>query len=91
MLQLGMQQNLLATDDAFAFVRTEDLGGCSPDRARERVLVVMNKAQQSRPVELTVDITALAGCTEFDPMAPRQAFLQRLMEESFGSMRTRSQ
>jgi glycosidase len=69
-LQTGSEQNLIATDDVFAFIRAPDETGCSPDHSRERVLVVVNKAQQNRTVELTTEDTALAGCTEFDPLAP---------------------
>jgi glycosidase len=69
-MQTGLEQNLIATDDVFAFVRASDETGCSSDHSRERVLVVVNEAQQNRTVELGTEDTALAGCTEFDPVAP---------------------
>ena len=67
-LQGGVQQNLLATDDVFAFLRASGDADCSPNHAGERILVVVNKAQQSRAVELAVEGTALAGCTDFEPI-----------------------
>jgi hypothetical protein len=45
---------------------------------RERVLVVVNKAADSRAVELGTDDTALAGCTAFEPLAPTQGAVPRL-------------
>jgi glycosidase len=69
-LQQGIEQNLAATDDVFAFVRAPGEQGCSPDHSQERVLVVANKASQARSIELRMDDTALSGCTEFEPMEP---------------------
>ncbi len=73
-LQTGIEQNLFADQDVFAFVRTPDGAGCSPshssDPSKERFLIVINKAQHSRPVELKTEETALAGCTEFQAAAP---------------------
>jgi len=69
-LQTGAQQDLAATDDVFAFLRGEDELGCPPDHMQERVLVVVNKASQSRTLEISTKETALSGCTEFEPLAP---------------------
>ena len=64
-LQTGLEQNLLADEDVFAFVRTPGAAGCSADHSTERFLIVANKAAQSRQIELTVEGTALADCREF--------------------------
>jgi glycosidase len=73
-LQTGQEQNLYADNDAFAFVRTPDESGCSPDHstdaARQRVLVIVNKAKQGRELDYPVNGTALAGCTEFKLLTP---------------------
>jgi len=36
-----------------------------------RLLIVVNKAAQSKTIDLPVDDTALAGCTGFQPKRPR--------------------
>lgn len=77
-LQTGVQQNLAATDDVFAFVRTNDDRGCLPDHTQERVLVIVNKSAESRPLDLRTGDTALAGCTEFEPLGGAQAVAPRL-------------
>ena len=64
-LQTGLEQNLFADENAFAFVRTPDAAGCSADHSTERFLMIANKAQQSRHIQLTADGTALEGCTDF--------------------------
>ena len=69
-LQTGMEQDLFADKDDFAFVRSTDGLGCAQDHRSERLLIVVNKALQSRPVELPTEDTALAGCTEFHPLKP---------------------
>jgi len=68
-LQMGIEQNLFADADVFAFVRAADASGCTPDHSTERLLVVVNKAAQSKPAELPLEDTALAGCTEFHATA----------------------
>ena len=70
MLQTGEQQNVVVTDDVFAFVRAASGGGCSTDHVQERVLVVVNKAQETRTVDLPLENTALFGCTEFKVLEP---------------------
>jgi glycosidase len=64
-LQTGLEQNLLADEDDFAFVRSPDGRGCPADHLKERFLVVVNKARQSKRIQLPQDETALAGCTTF--------------------------
>ena len=68
--QTGIEQNLFADDDTFAFVRSPGEAGCAPDHSSERMLIVVNKAQHSRVVELPTDETALAGCTAFEAQSP---------------------
>jgi glycosidase len=69
-LQTGMEQNLFADQDVFAFVRSQDGTGCAADHSKERFLIVVNKAQRSRVVQLPMDQTALAGCATFLAMQP---------------------
>lgn len=63
----GIEQNLYSDTDAFAFVRTMDSSGCSADRDTERLLIVVNKAAQSKVLDLPVEGTALDGCAQFNP------------------------
>jgi glycosidase len=76
-LQSGLEQNLFADQDLFAFVRSPDGTGCAPDHsaapARDRILVVANKAAMSKALDLSVEETALAGCTEFHALDPARA------------------
>jgi len=69
-LQTGIEQNLLADTDVFAFVRAQTDAGCSSDHKEERVLILLNKATQARHVDLRMQDTALAGCTEFGELQP---------------------
>ena len=78
-LQTGVQQNLLVTDDVFAFVRAASGGACSSDHAQERVLVVINKASESRVVDLATENTALSD-------APSSRFWSRLQALPCGWM-----
>jgi glycosidase len=71
-LKTGIEQNLFADADVFAFVRAKDESGCAADHSVERLLIVVNKGPQSRGLDLAVDDTALAGCTEFEPAAAMQ-------------------
>ena len=68
-LQTGIEQNLFADADVFAFVRATDAAGCTADHSTERLLIVVNKAVQSKPADLPLEDTALAGCTEFHATA----------------------
>lgn len=69
-LQTGIEQNLLAGEDVFAFVRSPDSSGCPADHSIERFLIVVSKAKQSRLVALPMEETALAGCVEFQAVQP---------------------
>lgn len=64
-LQTGLEQNLFADEDVFAFVRMPVVAGCSADHSTERFLIVANKGRQSRKIQLNTEGTALARCTEF--------------------------
>jgi neopullulanase len=66
-LKMGVEQDLFADTDVFAFVRAANSAGCTPDHSSERFLMVANKAPQSESAELPVEDTALAGCTRFEP------------------------
>jgi len=68
--QTGLEQNLFADEDGFAFVRAPNAAGCSADHSTERFLVIANKAQQSRQIQLTAEGTALEGCTDFRAVHP---------------------
>jgi neopullulanase len=72
-LQSGLEQDLMADEDAFAFMRSPDAMGCPADHAKERFLIVVNKARQSKRVQLPQDETALAGCTSFVAVQPKSA------------------
>jgi glycosidase len=69
-LQTGIEQNLLVDEDAFAFVRSTDSSGCPADHSKDRFLIVVNKAQQSKLIQLSEADTSLAGCTEFRAVEP---------------------
>lgn len=69
-LQTGIEQNLFADDDVFAFVRSPGEAGCAADHSSERLLIVVNKAERSRTVDLPVADTALAGCATFQATEP---------------------
>jgi glycosidase len=73
-LQTGLQQDLFADEDRFAFLRSQDDAACTVDHSidpsKQRLLIVVNKAQQSKVLDLPVKETGLANCTEFHPLAP---------------------
>jgi glycosidase len=73
-LETGLEQNLFADEDAFAFVRMLKEGGCSASHpsspAKARLLIVVNKAERGKSLDLPVEETALAECTKFDAVAP---------------------
>ncbi len=73
-LKTGKEQNLFADDDGFVFVRSLDMGGCSrggsSDPMKARLLIVLNKSEKSKTIDLPVADTALAGCTVFTAQAP---------------------
>jgi len=57
-----------------AFIRTAEAASCSSshsaDPSKERLLIIVNKADRSELLELPVEGTALAGCTVFQALAP---------------------
>jgi glycosidase len=69
-LQGDPQQNLLADESAFVFLRTASLGGCVPGAPHEAILAAVNKAAEARTLTVPVAATALAGCNRFQPLAP---------------------
>jgi len=73
-LQTGLEQNLFSDEDSFAFVRTLEDAGCSsdhsPDPLKERFLIVVNKAQHRKQLDLPMEETGLGGCTEFQTASP---------------------
>jgi glycosidase len=73
-LKTGLEQNLFADENVFAFVRTLKQGDCLPRYSSTspagRFLIVVNKAHQSESLNLPVKNTALAGCTLFEAIAP---------------------
>jgi len=73
-LQSGMEQNLFADAEVFAFVRSTGEAGCtadhSADSSRQRILVIANKAQTEKVVQIPMEDTALSGCTEFHSVGP---------------------
>ncbi len=69
-LQTGIEQNVFADEDVFAFVRSPDKAGCAPDHSSDRLLIVVNKSERSKVVDLPVEETALAGCAEFQATEP---------------------
>jgi hypothetical protein len=72
-LQTGLEQNLFADQDVFAFTRSPDATGCAADHSREQFLIVVNKAAKSKVIELPLEETALAGCVQFRAMQPTAA------------------
>lgn len=73
-LETGLEQDLFADNDLFAFVRAPEVAGCSPSNKHnpgaKRLLIVVNKAAKSKSLDLPVEDTALAGCTELQAIAP---------------------
>jgi neopullulanase len=64
-LSTGIEQDLFADADGFAFVRSESSSGCNLQHSNKRLLIVVNKAAREKAIELPVAETTLAGCTEF--------------------------
>lgn len=65
-LQTGEQQNLVADDSAFVFIRARDIRrGCSSidhDKESERFLIVTNDSDQPRRLSIDTQETAAQGC-----------------------------
>jgi neopullulanase len=69
-LKTGMEQDLFADADGFAFVRSESISGCTAKHSGERLLIVVNKSAAEKKIELPTGDTSLAGCTAFDAAQP---------------------
>jgi glycosidase len=69
-LQTGLEQNLFSDDDGFAFIRATSESGCSKDSSEDRILIVVNKANHAKSIDLPLEETALAGCTQFRSESP---------------------
>ncbi len=73
-LETGLEQDLFADDDVFAFVRAAEQGSCSSSDSiapsKERFLIVVNKAATIKSLDLPVADTALAACTRFQVTVP---------------------
>jgi glycosidase len=69
-LQTGIEQDLYADENLFAFVRAPQEAGCPSSHSSMRLLIVANKAATKQNAHLPMTETALSGCTEFTPMAP---------------------
>ena len=66
-MQTGAQQFVFADDTVLAYVRAADVtSGCEGGRAKDRVLVVMNKAKEARAITVAMKGTALEGCSRMD-------------------------
>jgi hypothetical protein len=74
-LKTGMEQNLFSDEDGFAFVRAVSNSGCTQSSSEDKLLIVVNKAQQTKSMDIPLEETALAGCTQFHPEAPASGAL----------------
>lgn len=68
-LKQGIEQNVFADSNGFAFVRAENGEGCASDHHDEKLLIVVNKGTDSRSVELPLDASVLGGCTQIEVAA----------------------
>lgn len=68
-LREGVEQNLVATDDTFAFVRAMNAQGCKTSDAAAHYFVAVNKAKTARPLTLSTTMTALEGCSSYRAVA----------------------
>jgi glycosidase len=69
-LRGALQQDLFADDTAFVYARAESPSGCAADHKEELVLAAVNKKAEARTITLPMSDTALAGCSQFAPIAP---------------------
>ena len=74
-LKTGLEQNLFSDEDGFAFVRTVSDSGCGQSSNEDKLLIVVNKAQKSKPIDLSMEETALAGCMQFHAESPASGAL----------------
>ena len=69
-----LEQDLFADEDAFVFLRLPEDTTCSSERAADpaqaRFLIVVNKGNAKKRVDLLVEDTALAGCSQFRLVQP---------------------
>jgi glycosidase len=79
-LKTGMEQNLFADADVFAFVRSAEISGCSAHHASERLLIVVNKGPKNETVSIPTEQTVLAGCSVFVPSAAAPGVMPRQSE-----------
>ncbi|WP_348267846.1 alpha-amylase family glycosyl hydrolase [Edaphobacter sp. DSM 109919] len=69
-LQGGAQQDLFVDDSSFVYIRTNSLKGCSSAHDKDAVVAVVNKKAEPRILLIRSADTALAGCNQFEPLAP---------------------
>jgi glycosidase len=60
----GIEENLFADADDFAFTRTLSHQGCA-EAPGDRLLIVLNKSRQIKTIDLPLAQTSLAGCNDF--------------------------
>lgn len=60
----GIEENLFADADSFAFTRTLSHQGCT-EAPGDRLLVVLNKSKAAKTIDLPQADTSLEGCKEF--------------------------
>jgi len=68
-LKRGIEQNVFADSNEFAFVRAENGEGCGADHHDEKLLIVVNKGMDCRSVEVPLEDSALGRCTQIDVAA----------------------
>ena len=73
----GIEENLFADNDSFAFTRTLSHQGCK-DAPGDRLLIVLNKSKAAITIDLPLSETSLEGCNEFTalPQAANAAATQ---------------
>jgi glycosidase len=69
-LQTGIEKNLFANQDLFAFVRSASGSSCSADHSKEIYLITVNKAQRGQSFDLPMKESTLSACTRFRALAP---------------------
>lgn len=72
-LQTGLEQNLFADQERFAFLRTPNGSGCTGKPGDERILILVNKGREAKQWDMPAQETALKGCTRFVPLKPSAA------------------
>ena len=77
-LKTGLEQNLFSDEDGFAFVRTVSDSGCTQSSNEDKLIIVVNKAQKIKPIDLPLEETALAGCTQFHAESPASGIVPEI-------------